>query len=127
MHASVTVGGRRVRTDDLTVETRDYGLQGRGWVAFDRRVDLDGRLRLSREFSHDLAADIKALRLLFDDAGHVAVPFQMRGRLGDAYPEPDVGNLLEQTVRGLERGGSVGGLLDRLLGGKKKDRKAGPN
>ena len=126
MHMSMRVGGQRVRTDDLTVEARDYGLRARGWLAFDRRVDLDGRLHLSQQFSSDLAADVKVLRHVLDESGRVAVPFRLRGRLGDAYPEPDVGNLLEQTLRGLERGGSVGGLLDKLLGGK-KDRKTGSN
>jgi len=124
MRASMRVGGQRVRTDDLTIEARDYGMQARGWVAFDRRVDLDGQLRLSQPFSHELAADVKVLRLLLDDMGQVAVPFRMRGRLGDAVPEPDVGNLLEQTLRGLELDGSVGGLLDKIFGGK-KDRKGG--
>jgi len=118
LHVSFDIADERLRTDDLAVVATDYGVQGSGWVGFDRKADLAGRLFMSKRFSDDLVADVKEAKYALDENGQLMVPFRLRGRLGEAKPRPDSDYLIALLSRALERG-AVKGLVDKLLGGPK--------
>ena len=116
VQASFRVSNGRADTDDMTIVAEDFGVRAAGWFDLDRNVDMTGTLRMSKRFSDDVAADVKEARYLFDD-GQLAIPFELRGKLGEAKPKPDTAHL----TRLLERAaaGSAGQLLDKLFGGKR--------
>jgi len=116
VQASFRVSNGRADTDDMTIVAEDFGVRAAGWFDLDRNVDMKGTLRMSKRFSDDIAADVKEARYLFDD-GQLAVPFELRGKLGDAKPKPDsayLNRLLEHAVAG-----GAGQLLNKLFGGKR--------
>ncbi len=118
--ASFRVAQGRADTDDMTVVAEDFGVRAAGWFNLDRDVDMSGTLRMSRRFSDDVAADVKEARYFFDD-GQLAIPFQLRGKLGHAKPKPDTAYLTRLLERAVTRG-AAGELLDKLLGNKARGK-----
>jgi uncharacterized protein involved in outer membrane biogenesis len=109
---------RQVRTDDLAITADDYGVRMTGSITFDRVADLAGTLLMSPQFSADVAADVKEVKYLLTDSGQLAVGFRLRGRLGEAKPEPDSRQLAELLTRAAVRGGAAA-LVEKLLGSKR--------
>jgi uncharacterized protein involved in outer membrane biogenesis len=114
LHGTFQVADQRLHTDDLTIAASDYGARLRGWVAFDRQADLSGELFMSKRFSDDAAADVKEVRALLDKNGQLTIPFRLRGRLGEAKPEPELGPLIRALTEG-----AAGSVLNELLGGSR--------
>jgi uncharacterized protein involved in outer membrane biogenesis len=115
LHGTFTVGEQRVQSNDLTIVATDYGVVGHGWVAFNRQADLAGTLRMSRRFSDDVVADLGAAKYLLDDTGQLALPFHLRGKLGEARPNLDNKDIMALVQRGAVRGGAKE-LLDKFFG-----------
>jgi AsmA-like protein len=117
LHGSFRIADQRLRTDDLTIVATDYGVRATGWVGFDREADLAGTVLMSKQFSADVAADITEVKYLLDDNAQLAVPFRLRGKLGEAKPRPDADYLITLLSRALNRGAAKD-LLQRFLGSK---------
>lgn len=117
LRATFTVGDQRLRTDDCVITATDYGVRTAGTIGFDRQADLSGTLAMSKAFSADVVSDVKEAKYLLDKGGQLAVPFRLRGRLGEAKPTVDSGYLVDVLSRSVSRGG-VGTLLEKLLGSK---------
>jgi uncharacterized protein involved in outer membrane biogenesis len=115
LHGTFTISEQRVHTDDLAIIATDYGVVGHGWVAFNRLADLAGTLRMSRRFSDDIVADVHAAKYLLDDGGQLALPFHLRGPLGEAKPNLDNDDIMTLVQRGAVRGGAKD-LLDKFFG-----------
>lgn len=112
---SVTIAGNRMNTEDLVLRTIDYAIQARGWFDLDQRVELKARLIASEALTSDIAADLKAARYLLDDAGRIAIPFRLKGRLPRVRPKPEGKFIARALQRALLDTG-----LDELLGGGKR-------
>ncbi len=119
LHASLRIANRRIQVDELVLAAADYGVRAHGWITLDRNADLSGTLLMSNQFSGDVAADVKEVKYMLDENGQLAVPFRLRGKIGEAKPEPDTRRLTEMLTRALTRGGAKR-LLDQLLGGKRR-------
>jgi hypothetical protein len=72
---------------------------------------------MSRQFSDDVVADVKEAKYLLDEHGQLAVPYRLRGKLGQAKPRPDSDYLIGLLTRAASRG-AVKDLLNSLLGSK---------
>jgi hypothetical protein len=128
LHGTFMIGGQGAQTDDLTIVATEFSVLGRGRIAFNRQADLAATLRMSQRFSDDLVADVKAAKYLLDEHGQLAVPFHLRGTLGEAKPTLASDDLIAIVQRGAARG-AVTDLLDKFLGaprqptpGEKRDR-----
>ena len=125
LHGSFRIADQRIQTDDLAVIAADYGVRASGSIGFDRQADLAGRLLMSKAFSTDVAADVKEAKYLLDDNGQLAVPFRLRGKIGEAKPQPDSDYLIDALTRAVTHGGASD-LLEKLFGGKQHSPKATP-
>jgi hypothetical protein len=128
LHGTFMIGGQGAQTDDLTIVATEFSVLGRGRIAFNRQADLAATLRMSQRFSDDLVGDVKAAKYLLDEHGQLAVPFHLRGTLGEATPTLASDDLIAIVQRGAARG-AVTDLLDKFLGaprqptpGEKRDR-----
>jgi len=117
LHGAFTIGEQRAQTDDLTIATAEYGVLGRGWIGFNRQIDMAGRLLMSKRFSDDIVADVHAAKYLLDDNAQLALPFHLRGELGKAKPNLDSDDIMTLVQRGAAHGGAKD-LLDTFLGSK---------
>jgi uncharacterized protein involved in outer membrane biogenesis len=120
MKGTCRLAGGRADTDDLEVEAEDFAVRGRGWFRFDRKLDIVGTLLMSRRFSDDVVADVKQAKYVVDQDGRLAIPFRLRGVLGEARPKPDERQLGQMLERAVKRG-AASELLDRVFGKKARD------
>jgi len=119
LHGSFTIGGKRAQTEDLTIVAPDYGVLGRGWLAFNGQTNLAGTLRMSQRLSGDIVGDVKEAKYLLDDHAQLTVPFHLVGTLAKAKPTLDSDDIISIVQRGAARGNAKN-LLDKLLGGKRQ-------
>lgn len=114
LRGTFRLADQRLATDDLSIVATDYAVQAHGWIGLDRHVDLSGTLVMSEQFSDDVIADVKVAKYLTNDHGQLAVPFRLRGRLGEAQPTPDA-TYLQAALQHATRGATQQ-LLENLLG-----------
>ncbi|MBI1815797.1 MAG: AsmA family protein [Deltaproteobacteria bacterium] len=115
--ATLRLADGRAETDDLTLAGEDFGAHAAGTVALTREVNLHGMVLMSKRFSDDVVADVKEVRYVVDDQGQLAIPFVLRGQLGQAKPKPDPAYIDQLIERALQRG-AADKLVDKLFGGK---------
>jgi uncharacterized protein involved in outer membrane biogenesis len=121
LESSFTIGGERIRTEDLLLATPDYMIQGKGQVGFDRVMRWNATLALSSELTKELMEKHSNVRYMVNGKGVLGVPFKLDGKLPDVKPKPDITNLARQIQRGmLEKG------LDRVFKGKRSEKKNAP-
>lgn len=126
LHTTLNVAEQRMRTDDLTVEGDDFTVRGAGWLAFDRDIDLTGTLAMSKRFTRDVVADVKEARYLMDEHDELAIPFRLRGKLGQAKPQPDTTYLVARLSQAIAPG-AVKDLVEKFLGSARQKRPAPPS
>jgi len=121
LHATLQLGGEQAQTGNLnlTIVATDYGVRAGGLFQPEGETNLKGTLSMSRQFSDDVVDDVKEAKYLLDDQGQLAVPFRLRGKGKHVKAEPDTEYLLAQLARGMAHGGAKD-LLDKFLGGKRK-------
>jgi uncharacterized protein involved in outer membrane biogenesis len=117
LHATFQIADQRLRTDDLAIEAADYSVRATGWFGFDREIDLAGTLAMSKAFSRDVVADVKAARYLLDEHQELAIPFRLRGRIGKARPKPDAAYVAARLSQAIAPG-AVKDLIEKFLGTK---------
>ncbi|MFQ5682153.1 MAG: AsmA family protein [Candidatus Binatia bacterium] len=119
LEASFTVKQGQIHTNDLLIVTPEYSINGKGWVTFDKAVQWDARLAMSRVFTQDLIAEHRNVRYIADRQGRLTVPFRLTGTLPNVQAEPDLQGLTSAMSRGLLQKG-----MDRFLGeGEKRKKK----
>lgn len=110
----------KIVLDDVHLKAIDYTAQGNGWMDYDRNIDVQGQVILSKNLSEDIQNDVKVARYIRNQHGRVALPFTLRGTLPDAKPMPDVEMLGRQVQqagvqKGVEALRKKGKLLDKIL------------
>ena len=111
MKGSAVIADGRARTDDLIVSAAEFETQGKGWFAFDRKVDFHALLTFSQQLSKDIFSKAKEAKGLANDQGQIEIPFTLSGKLPGAKPKPDMNYIARAMQKGfLERNfGSLGG------------------
>lgn len=108
----------RLNVKDLQIAAADYGVQGNGWVDFEKQVDFQARLTLSQRLSADLARSVREITYLFNPQNQFELPFALTGTLPNVRPRPDTGYVSRMIERGLVRRGAE--ELQRRFFGQKE-------
>jgi hypothetical protein len=117
--AGFRIADGRLQTQDLTIKSRDFAIDGTGTLGLDLDVDMAATLTTAPALSSRLVSSVTAMRLLANERGVVAIPFRMTGRLPTVKPQPDLSALANVLQRGL-----LENLGETLRSGAKP--KAGP-
>jgi len=115
MKGTAVIADGRARTDDLIVSAAEFETLGKGWVAFDRKVDFHALLTFSQPLSQDIVNKAKQAKGFLNDQGQLEMPFTLSGKLPGAKPKPDmnyVGRAMQKSF--------LGQTLDNLGGKKSK-------
>ncbi len=118
MKGLFNIAEARFNVKDLQIAAADYGLQGNGWVDFDKQVDFQARLTLSQRLSADLARSVREITYLLNPQNQFELPFALTGILPNVKPRPDTGYVSKMIERGLVRRGAE--ELQRRFFGKKE-------
>jgi hypothetical protein len=118
--ASARIAGGAARTNDLVLTAPDYTVTMSGTIGLAGNVDAEGTLTTGKGLTADIVASIREARFITNDAGLIAVPFRVTGRLPDVKVKPDPSLL----VRALE-GGLLQHGVEKLFGGGKGKKKGG--
>jgi len=105
MKASAVIADGKAQTDDLVVSAAEFETLGKGWFAFDRKVDFRARLFFSQQLSQDIIGKAREAKGLANDQGRIEIPFTLSGKLPGAKPKPDMGYIARAMQKGfMERG-----------------------
>jgi len=96
--SSFVIENGKMETNDLKIRSKDYSINGTGWINFDGKVDLQSQLILSKDFSDDLETDIPDIKYLKNDS-RIEIPFRITGTLPSARAKPDIPYLAKQVQR----------------------------
>ncbi len=105
MKARFDVADNRINVTDLRITAADYGVQGKGWADFNRKVDFRSTLVFSQRLSADLGDSAREIRFLFDNQNQLEIPFAVTGRLPNVRAKPDSNYLGRMVQRGMARRG----------------------
>src|SRR6185295_8368616 len=86
---SVVIADGIARSDDLTIQARDYAMLGKGTYSLDNELDFTATLVASRELSDDVIADLRETKYLANQEGKIEIPFRLTGSLPRVKPKPD--------------------------------------
>lgn len=117
LSAQFNLADGRTDVKNLRITAADYGVQGNGWVDFERKVDFKSVLVFSQRLSADLADSAREVRYVFNNQDQFEVPFALRGTLPRVRPKPDSDYLARMIQRGFVRRGTEE-LQRRFLGRK---------
>jgi uncharacterized protein involved in outer membrane biogenesis len=111
MKGSAVIADGRARTDDLLVSAAEFETQGKGWFAFDRKVDFKALLTFSQQLSQDIIGKAKEAKGFANDQGQIEMPFTLSGKLPGARPKPDMNYVAKAMQKSFLEGnfGSFGG------------------
>jgi AsmA-like C-terminal region len=118
-NASLTFAleGPKISTNDLTVQTPDYDIQGKGWFDMDRKLDVLADIILSKPLTQEIIANKKNVVYVTNREGRIDVPLEIRGTLPRPKVLPNVGQLAQRAGRHVvEREGEK--YLGKLFGRK---------
>ncbi len=105
------IAGGKVATESLVMAARDHRVEGSGWFSLVGAVDFRADLLASRALTDDLVGAVRELGALVGQDGRMRIPFEMRGTLPEARPQPDVAHVVGKLGRSAIESG-----LQRLLG-----------
>ncbi len=95
---SFIIKEEKAHTEDIKVVSDFFEFNAKGTVGLDTRLDLNGIIYFSPEFSHDLAAEVKELEYLLDDQGRLYVPVKITGIPPEVSTLPDTKTWLNSAV-----------------------------
>ncbi|HEX3034479.1 MAG TPA: AsmA-like C-terminal region-containing protein [Thermodesulfobacteriota bacterium] len=101
-----TLSNEKMQTDNLRISSSDYLINGKGWIGFNKRVDLNSLLILSEKLSQDIAKDVDVAKYIANEQGRLEIPFVMSGTLPGVKPKPDVSYLAQLIQRATIRKGT---------------------
>jgi uncharacterized protein YhdP len=108
---SVQIVNGVARSDNLTLEARDYAMRGKGTFALDNELDVTATLVASKQLSDAIVADVREVKYIENDQGKVAIPFRLTGTLPRVQPKPDIASLTRSLSRAV-----VGKGLEEIIG-----------
>lgn len=117
MKALFDVADSRMNITDLRITAADYGVQGKGWADFNRKIDFRSTLVFSQGLSGDLGSSAREIKLLFNNQNQLEIPFSVTGRLPNVKAKPDSNYLGRMVQRGMTRRG-VEELQRQFFGSK---------
>ena len=128
LSADFQVEGGKIRTKSLHVLSEKMGLAGSAAIGFDRTIDFQGVLRLSREMSDRVQGG--AGKFLVGEGGRVEIPLVMSGPLTSPAVAIDPAALAAGAARKALQGltGAIPGIgtspgTDNAVPGKKPQKK----
>ena len=107
----LVVGNQRVSLTDIVMKSSPGDVTGAGYFTFDQEMNLDLVATVGGEIASALGGKPGK-----DGQVRKAIPFRVTGTLAEPVVRPDAGVLAVGTATG---------ILDRLLGGDKKDEEGG--
>jgi AsmA protein len=117
MKGTAVIADGRARTDDLVVSAAEFETHGKGWVAFNRKVDFNAVLTFSQQLSRDIVNKAKQANGFLNDQGQLEMPFTLSGKLPGAKPKPD----MNYVARAMQKG-FFGQTFGDVGGGKKSKK-----
>lgn len=120
-----------MHTDDLTVKSDFFTFLAKGTIGLDSDLKLDSTILFSQEFSSAMVNEVRELKAMMDERGHIKFPVRIEGIAPNLTTKPDLSGVMKNAVSneaekliteqlGEEVGGNVGGAIKNLLGGRKK-------
>jgi AsmA protein len=105
MKGSAVIADSKAHTEDLVVSAAEFETQGKGWLAFDRKVDFRALLFFSQRLSQDIISKAREAKGLANEQGRIEMPFTLSGKLPGAKPKPDMSYIARAMQKGfIERG-----------------------
>jgi uncharacterized protein involved in outer membrane biogenesis len=108
----------RINVKDLRIVAADYAVQGNGWVDFEKRINFQALLTVSRRLSADLGHSARELTYMFNKQNELEMPFALTGTLPHVKPRPDSNYVGRMMQRGFVRKGTE--ELQRRFFGKER-------
>ena len=112
--AGLEIKDGRVHTENFVMESKDFGIDGRGSFGLDGSVDFEGVLKTSPAMTSRLVRSAAPARALLDSTGRISIPLQVTGSVGALEVKPDkqfVMNMIAGTAVN-----AVSSLVEGLLG-----------
>jgi len=136
--ATYVVGDEKLATEDLHIQSDFFELNGKGTIGFDTNLDLDAVIAFNKDFTAGMTTMLKEISYICDDQGRLTFPVTIEGIPPDLKIRPDVGDLVKRAATGVVKteatkqiekavGGEAGGIVNRLLGGDKKETAPAPD
>jgi AsmA protein len=128
LSGTFSIGERRARTSDLTLDSADLDLAGEGDIGLDASLDLAVAATFSEDSTRGMIEKTPRLKALTDPAGRLAVHLLAKGNL--AKPQIGLDTRAQTRQLGEQKKAEVkekvrGRLID-LLTGKPKDKETPP-
>src|SRR5581483_2413869 len=117
MKGTAVIADGRARTDNLVVSAAEFYTLGKGWVAFNRKVDFSAVLTFSQPLSRDIVNKANQAKGFLNDQGQLEMPFTLSGKLPGAKPKPD----MNYVARAMQKG-FLGQTFGDIGGGKKSKK-----
>jgi uncharacterized protein involved in outer membrane biogenesis len=99
LSATLGIGGRRARTNNLRLAAGELTVLGAGSFGFDQTLDVDGTAVFSRAKSQELIARVRELSGLKNSRGEVEVPLRVTGSASRPNFQIDVEKILSQALQ----------------------------
>lgn len=113
--AEFRIRGDRVNFRNITLQSENLILSGKGPIRFNGRINMDGALHVNEKLQRQLKGVLSNNFVPSDVAGYVQVPFDITGSLNN--PKTD---LLDKLI-GMNIGQNMGGFLRNLFQPPKQD------
>jgi len=115
--------GGRIRSDDLVLAAPSWDARGAGSLGLDGDLDAQLGLSASAALTDDVLGHSAARPFLVGGDGRLGIPLRVRGPLGAPRVSPDprfAATVARALLGGSDAGEAAGGLLERLLGGRRR-------
>jgi uncharacterized protein involved in outer membrane biogenesis len=114
IRSSFSVDNGKVFIQDLILDAKDYAIQGKGWVGFNKDINFSASLVMAQKFSEDIMGDMKEAKYITNEENRLEFPFRITGRVPQIKPMPDLALLKKKLQQALFRGG-IEKLWEQLL------------
>lgn len=116
-NAAFSIANRKITLSELQLSGSDVTISAPGEIDFEQRLNLQAKLSLPEKMLQGKVLQMFSDRFSpLDETGRRSIAFQVAGTVDKPKP-----NILEKLV-----GDNVGGVLNKLLGGFLKPKKADP-
>ena len=95
---------------NMNVAADDYGFHGVGAIDFNKGLNLDVTMTVSKALTDDIARDFAAIKYLSNDKGQIEVPFYLQGVLPKVSVKPN-----QDYINGVVQNALVNEGLNNLL------------
>lgn len=117
LSGAVSIGGGRMRSNNLQLVGALYSINISGSFGFDSSVNADATITFSKDFSEALAASKKEIGNLLSADGTLVIPLSIEGTLPKVIVVPNFEKLIEIAGKRLLKD-KASQLIDNALGGK---------